>query len=155
MFVFSLVLIALNNPILIGFYLVFLSLISAIRLSLVFNSWFRFIVLLVFTGGIIIITLYVRSLATWGSWSAPVKPFLFLGGFLIIFFLVQFRPQFREFISIGHLFYTTNFHLIIFTLLYLLFGLFVIVFLVRKRLGALRILLSAWIKVYFDRITHA
>ena len=52
-----------SRPIIIRVILVLVSLIAALSIGALTNKWFIFILLLVFTGGIIIIVLYIANLA--------------------------------------------------------------------------------------------
>ena len=132
----------INNPLLISYVVVLISCFIAVQLPLFANQWLAYIIILVFSGGMIILMIYVRSLA-----SHP-RPFFFrykeiffrIPPFLLLSTLSNLSDS--EFpcdeIWIGHMFFGYDLIPLIWILYFLLAGIFLIVFLVNKSRGALR-----------------
>lgn len=132
----------IHNPLIIRYLVVFISCTIALQLSLVGNIWFRYLIILVFSGGIMILIIYVSRLA-----SNINTPFFFSKGKLFLTLIVFVLPMgifFTECIyeknksSFPHIFSLNEFFVLCWILAFLLFGIFLIVSLVNKSKGALR-----------------
>lgn len=143
--VFSLTLIMLSlfiaihrgTPFLIALCVVLYSSGLRLILGIFFSNWLTFRLVLIFLGGIIIIFLYVSSLATLHKMVVSTPSWIILSTGIVIIAFSRWSASKTSSQFIKFNFLITNFNLNIFLVIYLLFTLLVVVKLSESFKGAL------------------
>jgi hypothetical protein len=123
-----------SSPLLLRFFLVIVSVVRAFTVGLIVAKWFIFVLILVFSGGIIVITVYITNLAP----SRKRNRILLKLGLVTLSLFFLPGASFKEVVYPGALLSPLTADLLGFTLGFLLIGLFLIIVVVRKDHGALR-----------------
>ena len=133
----------MTHPISLGLVLIFYSLLIG-RASIVFSiSWFFYLLVLVFLGGVIVLIIYMRTLAAnekfrLPKFSNPLRFLVLTGIMLILPNISRFRFKNRQSINIViNLYEYSNRRLSIFLILYLLITIVCVVKLVKFEKGPL------------------
>lgn len=125
----------IRSPIILGYILVLSSILAGLILGSIGEKWFIFIFFLIFTGGIIVIILYITNMAA--NQKIRNRDFLFIL-IILAFLILPTRRQDKNISKVFTLVDPFSWELIYFIIAFLLLGLFLVVFLVEKRFGALR-----------------
>lgn len=133
----------MSNPLIMSYYIVGVSCCIALILNVLVNNWFSYLIILVFSGGIIILMIYVSSLASNlnSPFSAAKGKIILLIAFIVFYghFFIENPTNSRKiFRGLQHLFFELDVFILFWVLMFLLFGIFLIVSLVNKNKGALR-----------------
>ena len=133
----------MTHPISLGLVLIFYSLLIG-RASIVFSiSWFFYLLVLVFLGGVIVLIIYMRTLAAnekfrLPKFSNPLRFLVLTGIMLILPNISRLRFKNRQSINIViNLYEYSNRRLSIFLILYLLITIVCVVKLVKFEKGPL------------------
>lgn len=148
----------LTHPIRLGLVLIAFALITGFLTGIVSGSfWFSYVLFLVFLGGVLVLFIYITSLASNEKFSFQWKELsilLFIGGVTVLMFGLYFLPSnyfifsdlrnivtsninFTE-LLLFKLYRSTTYHLTLIIVFYLLFVLLVCASIVVPRSGALR-----------------
>lgn len=133
----------MTHPISLGLVLIFYSLLIG-RVSIVFSiPWFFYLLVLVFLGGVIVLIIYIRTLAAnekfrLPKFSNPLRFLVLTGIISILPNISRFRSKSRQSINIViNLYEYSNGRLSIFLILYLLITIVCVVKLVKFEKGPL------------------
>merc|ERR1712037_214355 len=134
--IFMKVLLRLTHPISLGIILIFYSLLIGVATITLRTPWFFYLLVLVFLGGVIILIIYIRTLAANEKFIAP-KPFnLFAPVFIINNYNYTLKSSFNTRILIN-LYEYSNRRISIFLITYLLITMVCVVKLVKFERGPL------------------
>lgn len=136
-------LIYINHPISLGFILIFYALIMGALATILISSWFLYLLVLVFLGGVIVLIIYIRTLSANEKFFIPytrVSPLLIILFTLTLGFLYEFnkRTSLRSsscFIS--NVYEQSNSSLTLVLIIYLLLTILCVVKLVKFEKGPL------------------
>jgi len=133
----------MTHPISLGLVLIFYSLLIG-RASIVFSiPWFFYLLVLVFLGGVIVLIIYIRTLAAnekfrLPKFSNPLRFLVLTGIMLVLPNISRLRFKSRQSINIViNLYEYSNGRLSIFLILYLLITIVCVVKLVKFEKGPL------------------
>lgn len=135
----------LSHPIRISISLIFIAILARIISFSINSSWFFYLIILVFLGGVIILIIYIRTLAANEKFSLlnikfrKVIFFFYLR--LLLMILIKYKNIFNfvrlNNTAVGILYESSNFTLLIFLIIYLLLTLVCVVKLVKFESGPL------------------
>lgn len=116
------------NPIMLRLVLVIFAILIAFLYHFLFSKWIMFVIMLVFLGGIIIIFIYIASLAGNSKifFFTNLWPIIIIFFTLMFFFNITYNP-FWNIKSQFHLYSFMSFQILWFVIIYLLASLFCIV----------------------------
>ena len=130
------------HPIFFRIMLIIISLIVSIFVFKINVSWFFFLIMLVFLGGVIILIIYINTLAINEKFFLIRKNFSFIffsGGFIFIFCMIKntfYKVNLNNSARII-IYENINIYVIIFLILYLLLTLICVVKLIKFEYGPL------------------
>ena len=136
-------LVYVNHPISLGFILIFYALVTGLLSIILRNSWFFYLLVLVFLGGVIILIIYISTLSANEKFfldneGLPIMFVLFLSLSLIFYF--EFNNRISISIKncfISNVYEQSNSRLTIILILYLLLTILCVVKLVKFEKGPL------------------
>ena len=136
-------LVYVNHPISLGFILIFYALVTGLLSIILRNSWFFYLLVLVFLGGVIILIIYISTLSANEKFfldnaGLPIMFVLFLSLSLIFYF--EFNNRINISIKncfISNVYEQSNSRLTIILILYLLLTILCVVKLVKFEKGPL------------------
>lgn len=136
-------LVYVNHPISLGFILIFYALVTGLLSIILRNSWFFYLLVLVFLGGVIILIIYISTLSANEKFfldnaGLPMMFVLFLSLSLIFYF--EFNNRINISIKncfISNVYEQSNSRLTIILILYLLLTILCVVKLVKFEKGPL------------------
>ena len=135
----------LSHPISISISLIFIAILARIISFSINSSWFFYLIILVFLGGVIILIIYIRTLAANEKFSLfnikSRKVIFFIILRLSFIFLIKYKNIFNfvrlNNTAVGILYESSNFTLLLFLIIYLLLTLVCVVKLVKFESGPL------------------
>jgi len=133
-----------SHPISLGLILVILSLITGAFLIKIRISWFFYLLVLVFLGGVIVLIIYIRTLAAnekiFFKVTNKMVIFTFLSLIILLFLLLEKNLKIKTSIGVivaGSLYECSNISTLIFLIIYLLLTIVCVVKLVKFESGPL------------------
>ena len=133
-----------SHPISLGLMLVILSLITGAFLIKIRISWFFYLLVLVFLGGVIVLIIYIRTLAAnekiFFKVTNKMVIFTFLSLIILLFLLLEKNLKIKTSIGVivaGSLYECSNISTLIFLIIYLLLTIVCVVKLVKFESGPL------------------
>lgn len=133
-----------SHPISLGLMLVILSLITGAFLIKIRISWFFYLLVLVFLGGVIVLIIYIRTLAAnekiFFKVTNKMVIFTFLSLVILLFLLLEKNLKIKTSIGVivaGSLYECSNISTLIFLIIYLLLTIVCVVKLVKFESGPL------------------
>nr|AML26109.1 NADH dehydrogenase subunit 6 [Curculionidae sp. BMNH 1274272] len=154
--IFSMIFMSLNHPLSLGCMLLFQTiLIALISGSLYHSFWFSYILFLIMIGGMLVMFIYMTSIASNEKFKMPNKIlYLFITIILLLMMFLSFWDSFYSNLSMklnytDSFFYNSNYNLnkffnypnyqsMIILMIYLLITLIAIEKIIKKNLGTLR-----------------
>jgi hypothetical protein len=133
----------LVHPISLGLVLIFYSLLIGVARIMIRAPWFFYLLVLVFLGGVIILIIYIRTLAANEKFRAPTSFRVFILIFIIIgasFTIISYNYRNKTSFNINiviNLYEYSNGSLSIFLITYLLITMICVVKLVKFEKGPL------------------
>ena len=135
----------LSHPISISISLIFIAILARIISFSISSSWFFYLIILVFLGGVIILIIYIRTLAANEKFSLlnikSRRVIFFVILRLLFIFLIKYKNIFNfvrlNNTAVGILYESSNFSLLLFLIMYLLLTLVCVVKLVKFESGPL------------------
>merc|ERR1719239_2100805 len=134
--IFRKILLNLVHPISLGLVLIFYSLLIGVARIMIRAPWFFYLLVLVFLGGVIILIIYIRTLAANEKFRAPTSFRVLILSFTIISYNYRNKTSFNINIVIN-LYEYSNGSLSIFLITYLLITMICVVKLVKFEKGPL------------------
>jgi len=133
-----------SHPISLGLILVILSLITGAFLIKIRISWFFYLLVLVFLGGVIVLIIYIRTLAAnekiFFKVTNKMVIFTFLSLIILLFLFLEKNLKIKTSIGVivaGSLYECSNISTLIFLIIYLLLTIVCVVKLVKFESGPL------------------
>ena len=133
-----------SHPISLGLILVILSLITGAFLIKIRISWFFYLLVLVFLGGVIVLIIYIRTLAAnekiFFKVTNKMVIFTFSSLIILLFLLLEKNLKIKTSIGVivaGSLYECSNISTLIFLIIYLLLTIVCVVKLVKFESGPL------------------
>nr|YP_010936425.1 NADH dehydrogenase subunit 6 [Curculio bimaculatus]WKW54878.1 NADH dehydrogenase subunit 6 [Curculio bimaculatus] len=154
---FSIIFMLLNHPLSLGGTLLIQTILMTLMSSLFFyNFWFSYILFLIMVGGMLVMFIYMTSIASNEKFSFPKMPLIMLMTMVLMFILMLFLiDKFYSMIvstkfnslnqsllimsmNLSKFYNLPNMNLLIFLMIYLLITLIVVVKIIGKPFGSLR-----------------
>merc|ERR1712030_9862 len=140
-----LALVNLAHPISVAFLLIFISIFISLFSLKLLCSWFFYLIVLVFLGGVIILIIYMSTLSANEKFRrfhlnmSEIVAALAVSSFTLFSIKIKYRPSIINIrnIAIGISYERSNFTLLVFLILYLLITLVCVVKLVKFESGPL------------------